>query len=85
MENNNKITLPANTPLMCDAEEASRIFGIGRTTLYMLARQYPDFPAVTVGRGVRYLVPDMYAWFRDFPDREIAMEKKCRPVGAGRR
>ena len=79
----NEFALPANTPLMCDAEEASRLFGISRTTLYGLARQYPDFPAVTVGRGVRYLVPDMYVWFRNY--RDVHIEKKCRPVGAGRR
>ena len=80
-----EVTLPTGTPLMCDVDEATRLFGISRTTLYGLAREYPDFPVKKVGSGVRYLVPDMYAWFRDFPDRTIATEKKCRPAGTGRR
>jgi len=49
------ITLPASIPLMCDGDEAARIFGISR-------------------RSVNYLVPDLYAWFRDYPDRKIPVE-----------
>lgn len=66
------ITLPADTPLMCDADEASRLFRIGKTTLWSLRKNYPDFPARTIGRGVWFLVPEMYAWFRDFPGGKIA-------------
>ena len=65
------ITLPTSIPLMCDATEAERLFGVSRTTLWELARTYPDFPVKSIGRGLRYLVPDLYAWFRDYPDRAI--------------
>lgn len=75
--NSEGITLPAGTPLMCDVDEAARLFGISRTTLYVLAKTYPDFPVKTVGRGVRYLIPDLYVWFRDFPDRTIQTEKSA--------
>ena len=83
--NTESIALPAGTPLMCDAEAAAKLFGISRTTLYGLAKAYPDFPAKKVGSGVRYLVPDLYAWFRNYPDKSIETEKKCRPAGTGRR
>ena len=71
------ITLPANTPLMCDIDEAERLFGISRTTLYGLAKAYPDFPVKKIGRGARYLVLDLYAWFRDYPDRIIPTNEKA--------
>lgn len=79
--NSEGITLPAGTPLMCDVDEAARLFGISRTTLYGLAKAYPNFPVKKVGSGVRYLVPDMYAWFRDFPDRTIQTEKSAAQRG----
>lgn len=65
------ITLPTSIPLMCDAEEAERLFGVSRTTLWELAKTHPDFPVKSIGRGVRYLVPDLYVWFRDYPGRAI--------------
>ena len=65
------ITLPTNIPLMCDGKRACELFGIGKTTLDSLRTSYSDFPAKNVGRSVLYLVPDMYAWFRDFPQRTI--------------
>jgi hypothetical protein len=68
---NINITLPANIPLMCDAVQACELFSVGKTTLDILRLTYPDFPAKKIGRSVLYLVPDMYAWFRDFPDRII--------------
>ena len=68
------ITLPTNTPLMCDADQAAKLFGLSKTTLYGLTKAHPDFPAKAVGRGVRYLVPDMYAWFRDYPGSKIPTE-----------
>ena len=79
--NSEGITLPAGTPLMCDVEEAAKLFGISRTTLYGLVKLYPDFPVKMVGRGVRYLVPDMYAWFREFPDKTIPTEKSAAQRG----
>ena len=68
------ITLPTSIPLMCDAAEAESLFGISRTTLWDLARAYPDFPVNSIGRGVRFLVPDLYAWFRDYPDKVIPIK-----------
>ena len=65
------ITLPADTPLMCDADKATKLFGVSRSTLYGLAKTYPDFPAKHVGHGLRFLVPDLYAWFRDYPEQTI--------------
>lgn len=67
-------TLPPMTPLMCDADRASELFGIGKTTLNTLRRRHKDFPVRTIGRSVWYLVPDMYAWFRDYPGGEIPTE-----------
>lgn len=68
------ITLPASIPLMCDGDEAARIFGISRRTLEQMQKTHPDFPVKRVGRSVNYLVPDLYAWFRDYPDRKIPVE-----------
>ena len=60
------VILPPDTPLMCDVERAEQLFGLSRTTLYGLAKTYPDFPVRVIGRGVRYLVPDLYMWLRNF-------------------
>jgi len=68
------ITLPANMPLMCDIDEASRLFGISPRTFAALRKQHKDFPVKHVGRGVMYLVPDLYAWFRDYPGAVIPTE-----------
>ena len=61
------ITVPTNVPLMCSADEASRLFGLSRKTLDSLRKTHGDFPVKKVGHGVLYLVPDLYAWFRDYP------------------
>ena len=61
------ITLPTNVPLMCGADEASRLFGLSRKTLETLRKAHRDFPVKKVGHGVLYLVPDLYTWFRDYP------------------
>lgn len=61
------ITLPTNVPLMCSADEASRLFGLSRKTLDSLRKAHSDFPVKKIGHGVLYLVPDLYAWFRDYP------------------
>lgn len=68
------LTLSPETPLICDVDKAVELFGIGKTTFETLRSLYPDFPVKQVGRSVRYLVPDIYAWFRDFPDRKIPIE-----------
>lgn len=60
------ITLPMGTPLMCDGKEAARLFGVSERSLASLRRNYRDFPVRKVGASVKYLVPDLYAWFRDF-------------------
>lgn len=68
------LTLSPETPLICDVGKAVELFGIGKTTFEALRNTYPDFPVRLVGRSVRYLVPDIYAWFRDFPNREISID-----------
>ena len=68
------ITLPTNTPLMCSTEEAVKLFGVGKTTLNALRKTHSDFPVRTIGRSVWYLIPDMYAWFRDYPGGNIPVE-----------
>lgn len=68
------LTLSADTPLVCDVDKAVELFGVCKTTLDELRNQYPDFPVRQIGRSVRYLVPDVYAWFRDFPTRKIPIE-----------
>lgn len=61
------LMLPANMPLMCDAQKAAELTGISPTTLRQLRRRHKDFPAKNVGRSVYYLMPDLYAWVRDYP------------------
>ena len=60
------IQLAPETPLMCDGDEAARLFGISTRTLINLQQRHKDFPVRKVGRLVRYLIPDLYVWFRDF-------------------
>lgn len=69
-----QLTLPKEMPLMCDADEAGRLFGLSRTTLDALRRKHPDFPARKIGGGIRYLVPEVYAWFRDYPGASVPLE-----------
>ena len=59
--------LPPGTPLMAKTSEATKLFGIGRTTLYKMRRDYPDFNALTVkaNKDVLYDVPRCYQWFQD--------------------
>ena len=68
------ITMPMNMPLMCDVDKAVELFGIGKTTLAALRKNHPDFPCRTIGRSVWYLVPDLYAWLRDYPGGRIPTE-----------
>ena len=68
------ITLPVGTPMMCDGAEAARLFGISVGTLANLRKHHRDFPVKCIGGGVRYLVPELYAWFREYPDAVIPTE-----------
>lgn len=61
------VTMAPGTPLMCSADRAAELFGISPRTLQQLRKRHEDFPAKCVGRSVWYLVPEMYAWFRDYP------------------
>lgn len=62
------IIFPDDMPLMCDGAEVERRFGISAGTLAKLRKVHKDFPVKCIGRGVWYLVPDLYAWFRDYPE-----------------
>jgi len=64
---NISIALPPTVPLMCNADEASRLFGISRSKLDKMRRIYADMPVKKVGGSALYLVPELYAWFRDYP------------------
>lgn len=59
------IVLPADAPLMCDVKTASKLFGLSERELTDLRKRNKDFPARKIGRTVRFLVPDLYAWFRE--------------------
>lgn len=68
------INLAPGTPLMCDGEQAAKLFGVSKRALESLRKHNPDFPVRHIGTAVRYLVPDLYAWLRDYPDRRIPLE-----------
>lgn len=57
--------------MVCDIVKASELFGVSVSTLQKLARNNPDFPIKKIGRSLLFLVPDCYAWIRDYPDRVI--------------
>ena len=61
------ITLPVNVPLMCNEDEAEKLFGLKKRTLYTMRMTHKDMPVKKIGKSVRFLVPDLYAWFRDYP------------------
>lgn len=68
------INMPTDMPLMCDVDRAAELFGVSKTTLNALRRLHPDIPVRKIGRDVRFLVPEMYAWFRDYPGGKIPTE-----------
>ena len=53
-------------PLIAKTSEVARLFNVGRTTLYKLRRDHPDFRELTIksGREVLYDVPRCYQWFQ---------------------
>lgn len=63
-EANNKPNF--TVPLFASTQEVSRLFSVGRTTLYRLRRDHPDFNELTIksGREVLYDVPRCYQWFQ---------------------
>lgn len=65
--------LPPGTPLMAKTSEATRLFGMSRTTLYRLRRDHKDFKALTIktGRDVLFDVPRVYEWLARFGGAEI--------------
>lgn len=67
------MTLPPNTPLFATTKEASRLFGLGRTRLYELRRDHPEFKAMTVktGREVLFDVPRCYEWLQYYCGGEL--------------
>lgn len=62
-----RIEMPPTMPLMCDGAEAGRLFGLSAGTLKKLERTHRDFPVKRIGGAVRYMVPELYAWMRDYP------------------
>lgn len=60
--------LPPGTPLFATTQETAKLFGIGRTRLYELRRDHPDFRELTVktGRDVLFDVPRCYEWFQRY-------------------
>ena len=52
-------------PLFASTQEVSRLFSIGRTTLYRLRRDHPELQAMTVktGKQILFNVPKVYEWF----------------------
>lgn len=65
--NGTAIILPPDIPLFATTKDAARLFGIGRTRLYELRRDHPDFRELTIktGRETLFDVPRCYEWFRD--------------------
>ena len=60
-------------PLLVKTSRAVEMFGMGRTSLYRLRREHPDFRALTIktGREVLFDVPRVYEWFQKFGGRGI--------------
>ena len=65
------VQLAPGDPLGVDAKTAAARFGIGETMFYRLRKQEPDFPSYTVGKCVRFLLPDLYVWFQSHKVTEI--------------
>ena len=62
-----------DVPLMAKTPDAVKLFGLGRTRLYELRRDHPDFRELTVktGRDVLFDVPRCYEWFQRHGGGEI--------------
>jgi hypothetical protein len=65
--------LPQGTPLMAKTSEATRLFGMSRTTLYRLRRDHKDFNAltITVGGILLFDVPRCYKWLQQYAGGEV--------------
>lgn len=60
-------------PLFATTKDVARLFGQGRTTLYRLRRDNPEFRGLTIktGREVLFDVPRVYKWFQDHCGGEL--------------
>ena len=70
---NTTIILPPDMPLMAKTADASRLFGVSRTTLYRMRRDHKDFREMTIrtGREVLFDVPRVYKWFQQYSGGEL--------------
>ena len=70
-EMNNCFT--SNIPLFASTKDAARLFGIGRTKLFEMRRDIPEFRALTLktGKTVLFDVPRTYQWMQQFCGGEL--------------
>ena len=67
------IVLPIDAPLFASTKDASRLLGIGRTKLFEMRRDIPEFKALTLktGNTVLYDIPRAYQWLQQFCGGEL--------------
>ena len=67
------LILPPDMPLFATTSEAARLFGIGRTKLFEMRRDIPEFRELTLktGKTVLYDVPRTYQWLQRFCGGEL--------------
>lgn len=67
------IILPPDMPLFATTKDAARLFGIGRTKLFEMRRDIPEFRALTLktGKTVLFDVPRTYQWMQQFCGGEM--------------
>jgi hypothetical protein len=67
------IIVPQGTPLFATTKDAARLFGIGRTKLFEMRRDIPEFRALTLktGKTVLYDIPRTYQWLQRFCGGEL--------------
>lgn len=71
--NTETIVQTIDSPLFASTKEASRLFGIGRTKLFEMRRDIPEFRALTLktGKTVLYDIPRTYEWLQQFCGGEL--------------
>lgn len=71
--NSTTIILPPDVPLFATTKDAARLFGIGRTKLFEMRRDIPEFRALTMktGKTVLFDVPRTYQWMQQFCGGEL--------------
>ena len=67
------IILPPDMPLFATTKDAAKLFGIGRTKLFEMRRDIPEFRALTLktGKTVLFDVPRTYQWMQQFCGGEL--------------